>query len=118
VLVAVALKNVGIIEDDSDVLMVLQVANTSRGSNGLSPLESMDISGAYASDEGEQCSLYGTGESELEEVPEMEVNNDGDAWIESLEDMKSCSYCYLGCHAVCHCGQARNIGKDGQLCIG
>jgi hypothetical protein len=36
VLVAVALKNVGIIEDDSDVLMVLQVANTSRGSNGPS----------------------------------------------------------------------------------
>jgi hypothetical protein len=49
----------------------------------------MDISGAYASDEGEQCSSYGTGESELEEAPEMEVNNDGDAWIESLEDMKS-----------------------------
>lgn len=56
---------------------------------GQLPLESMDISGAYASDEGEQCSSYGTGESELEEAPEMEVNNDGDAWIESLEDMKS-----------------------------
>jgi hypothetical protein len=36
VLVTLALKNVSRIEDDSDMLLVLQVANTSRGSSGPS----------------------------------------------------------------------------------
>lgn len=55
---------------------------------GQLPLETPDIPKASTSEEGEQYSLYDTDESEPEEALEMKVNNDGDALIESLEDMK------------------------------
>jgi len=48
----------------------------------------VDISGAYASEEEEPCSSYGTGESEPEEAGEMLVSNEGDVWSEPLEHMK------------------------------
>jgi hypothetical protein len=56
------------------------------------PAESVDFPRAYASEE--QCSLYATSESKPEEAPDMEVNKDADACVESLEHMK-CSFVAL-----------------------
>ena len=43
---------------------------------------------ASASEEGEQCSSYGTGESEPNKALGKEVKNGGDPWTESVEDMR------------------------------
>lgn len=51
------------------------------------PLEALD-NWASASEEGEQCSSYGTGESESDEVLGKDVNNGGAQWTESVEDMR------------------------------
>jgi hypothetical protein len=58
------------------------------GTSGQLPLEVPNIPRALASKEGEQCSSYGTCRSQPEETLEMEVKNDDDTWIESLEYMK------------------------------
>lgn len=56
--------------------------------DGQLPPEALETPRAPASEEGEQYSSYGSGESEPDKALQMEDRNGGDAWAESMDDMK------------------------------